>query len=94
MDIDSYSPGVHKLIHHHEHLSKIDKGEITGPLHVSIFPNTKCQLNCPYCCFNKTNRENIELSLSDFCMATDILKKYGLKAMEFSGGGEPLWSHW
>jgi len=93
-NIYQYKPGIHKLIHHQEHLAKLEKREIVGPLHVSVFPNNFCQLNCPYCCFKKTERNNNELSLNDFTIATDTLVKYGLKAMEFSGGGEPLlWSH-
>jgi MoaA/NifB/PqqE/SkfB family radical SAM enzyme len=94
MKKNTYKPGVHKLIHHQEHLAKVEKGEIVGPIHISIFPNTTCQLNCPYCSFGKTKRTKEELSLSDFCNAVDILVKYGLKALEFSGGGDPLlWSY-
>lgn len=90
---DKYKPGVHKLIHHQEHLAKVEKGEVVGPIHISVFPNNQCQLNCPYCSFGNTERTIEELSLHDFFSATDALVKYGLKAMEFSGGGDPLlWS--
>lgn len=90
----TYKPGIHKLIHHHAHLEKIDKGEIVGPIHISMFPNNYCQLNCPYCSFGNTLRTKEELSLSDFHTTVDVLTKYGLKAMEFSGGGDPLlWSN-
>jgi MoaA/NifB/PqqE/SkfB family radical SAM enzyme len=90
---DTYKPGLKKLIHHQEHLAKIEKGEIVGPIHVSVFPNNFCQLDCPYCCFRETERNTEELSLDDFCRAVDILTFYGLKALELSGGGDPLlWS--
>jgi organic radical activating enzyme len=89
-----YAPGLKKLIHHQEHLSKIEKREIVGPIHLSVFPNNFCQLNCEYCCFSKTQRNSDELSLSDFKIAIDTLKKYGLKATEISGGGDSLlWSN-
>jgi len=89
-----YKPGLHKLIHHQEHLSKIEKREIVGPIHVSIFPNNFCQLDCPYCCFKKTARNTEELSIEEFTMAVDVLTRYGLKALELSGGGDPLlWSY-
>ena len=89
-----YRPGLNKLIHHQEHLRKIEAGEVVGPIHLSVFPNNRCQLACPYCCFNKTIRNNAELSLEDFTTAIDVLSKYGLKAVEISGGGESLlWSH-
>jgi len=94
MSNNTYKPGVHKLIHHQQHLEKIDKGEVVGPIHISVFPNTTCQLNCPYCSFGNTKRTPEELSLKDFMLAVDTLTKYGLKAMEFSGGGDPLlWSN-
>ena len=79
-----YKPGILKLIHHQEHLRKIEAGEVVGPIHLSVFPNNRCQLACPYCCFNKTIRNNAELSLEDFTTAMDVLSKYGLKAVEIS----------
>jgi organic radical activating enzyme len=91
---NSFRPGISKLIHHQNHLSKLEKREIVGPLHVSVFPNNFCQLDCEYCCFKKTARNNEELSLTDFSIAVDVLTKYGLKALELSGGGDPLlWSY-
>ena len=94
MKKDTYKPGVHKLIHHQAHLEKVENREVVGPIHISVFPNTSCQLRCPYCSFGKTKRTKEELSLFDFCNAVDILVKHGLKALEFSGGGDPLlWSY-
>jgi MoaA/NifB/PqqE/SkfB family radical SAM enzyme len=94
MNNDLFSPGLHKLIHHQAHLAKIENGEIVGPIHVSVWPINKCQLNCPYCCFGDVDRDDVELSLDDFKNAVDVLTKYGLKALEESGGGDPLlWSH-
>ena len=90
MDNLEYRPGLHKLIHHQDHLGKIERGEVVGPIHVSIFPNNFCQLDCPYCCFGETSRTREELSYQDFISAINVLKRYGLKALEFSGGGDPL----
>jgi len=93
-EINHFSPGLHKLIHHTEHLAKIQRGEIVGPIHVSVWPTNKCQLACTYCCFRNVMRNDIELGLHDFKHATNVLRSHGLKAMEFSGGGEPLlWKH-
>jgi len=87
-----YTPGLHKLSHHLEHLKKIRDKEICGPIHVSIWPNNSCNLKCSYCCFRKIKRNFTELNYEDFCKGVDVLQKYGLKAVEFSGGGEPtLW---
>jgi len=85
-----YKPGILKLIHHQEHLRKIEAGEVVGPIHLSVFPNNQCQLACPYCCFNKTLRNDAELSLEDFTTAIDVLSKYGLKATEMSLRGDEI----
>lgn len=93
MTDNTYKPGFHKLIHHQDHLKKLEKREIVSPLHISVFPTNFCQLKCKYCCFGKTKRTKEELSYDDFILAVDVLTKYGLKALEFSGGGDPLlWS--
>lgn len=86
-----YTPGPHKLLRHLDHLQKIIKGEVCGPLHISYFPNNHpCNLRCPYCCFQNQIRDNVELSLEDFKLSVDVLTKYGLKAAEISGGSDPL----
>lgn len=91
---NQYKPGLHKLLHHLDHLKKIQNGEVVSPIHVSVFPTNFCQLNCGYCCFKKTERNSDELSIRDFKKMVDVLTKYGLKALELSGGGDPLlWSH-
>lgn len=90
MNLNTFKPGVHKLIHHHEHLNKMEHGITTAPIHVSVWPVINCQLNCPYCCFRNMPRDDTQLELNEFCLAVDVLHKYGLKALEFAGGGEPL----
>jgi organic radical activating enzyme len=90
MNTDLFSPGLHKLILHPEHLAKIKNSKVCGPIHVSVWSTNQCQLNCKYCCFKKTIRNNIELDIKDFKYAIDVLQRYGLKAVELSGGGEPL----
>lgn len=95
---NTFTPGLNKIIHHQEHLAKIERREVTGPIHVSFWPNNYCNFNCKYCCFGEYfkghKRDGVELELEDFIVAIDTLKKYGLKACEFSGGGNPiLWKH-
>lgn len=90
MEYKHFSPGLHKLIHHQQHLYKIDQGDVVAPIHVSVWPTNACQLYCEYCCFGKITRDKTELNIDDFMSAIDTLTKYGTKAIEFSGGGEPL----
>ena len=98
MSYNQYAPGSHKLIHHIGHLNDIVNGNIVAPIHVSIWPTVVCQRKCPYCCcikhVNKTSPELNHLDYDKFIVAIDALAKYGTKAIEFSGGGEPtLWPH-
>ena len=85
-----FAPGLNKLIHHQEHLGKIERKEVVGPIHVSVWPNNQCNFSCEYCCFAKTGRDTVQLSYEDFVTGVDTLIKYGLKALEFSGGGNPI----
>lgn len=98
MNYNQYAPGSHKLIHHLSHLDKMVSGEVVAPIHVSIWPTVLCQRTCDYCCciqhVNKTAPEFNHLNFEDYKNAVDVLHKYGTKAIEFSGGGEPtLWNH-
>lgn len=94
MDSKTYSPGLHKFVHHLDHLKGIVNGDCIAPLHISVWPTIKCQFNCPYCCCKYDKNKFSELNINEFKDAVDVLVKYGTKALEFSGGGEPLlWKH-
>lgn len=89
-----YKPGIHKLIHHTDHLRKMKTGVVMAPIHVSIWPTVRCQLSCSYCCCKNEDRKHEDLSFYDFASAVNVLSRYGTKAIEFSGGGDPLlWPH-
>jgi MoaA/NifB/PqqE/SkfB family radical SAM enzyme len=88
--------GINKFIHHLDHIKKIKDGNVTlAPIHISIWPTIKCQFKCSYCCCKTLiNSNNGDLNFDDFKNAVDVLIKYGTKAFEFSGGGEPaMWAH-
>lgn len=84
------SPGLHKFIKHREHIDKMLRGEVVAPIHVSVWPTIRCQLNCEYCCCRKQKTITPDLDLNLYKEAINILARYGTKAIEFSGGGEPL----
>ena len=99
-------PGVRKLVQHLGHLDKMVKGEFVAPIHVSIWPTVRCQLNCSYCCCRNEDvyersadaiggeERHTEMTFEELKTAVDTLSKYGTKGIEFSGGGEPtLWPH-
>ena len=85
-----FTPGVHKLVKHLEHLQKMKAGEVVAPIHVSIWPTIRCNLKCSYCCCKNTERNSPDLDFEIYKRAVDVLSKYGTKAIEISGGGEPL----
>ena len=102
MDVDlnqmTYTPGLGKLVHPLPHLQKIQNKEVVGPINVDVWPNNYCNFNCKYCWFGEYfkghKRDGKELELEDFCIGIDTLKKYGLKSVSFSGGGNPiLWKY-
>lgn len=91
----TYSPGIHKFIHHLDHLKKIKNSEVCAPIHLSLWANSDCQFRCSYCCGKNIENRTGELSLEEYKKMIDDLVPYGLKALEFSGSiGEPLlWKH-
>jgi organic radical activating enzyme len=92
LDYKQYQP-TDKLLYHLEHLQKIRDGISVGPIHISVWPTNKCQFSCSYCCCKKVIRDGTELNINSYKKMIDIFYKYGLKAVELSGGGEPLlWS--
>lgn len=88
-------PGLHKFIHHIDHIKSIIEGKPVAPIHVSVWPTLRCQFKCHYCCCRNVIEENkTDLDFQEFKNSIDVLHKYGTKAIEFSGGGEPLlWPH-
>ena len=106
MQVKKLETGVSKLVHHPEHLAKMRAGQVVAPIHVSIWPTVRCQLNCSYCCCRNEDEyersaeavggeeRHTEMTLQEVKTAVDALALYGTKAIEFSGGGEPtLWPH-
>jgi MoaA/NifB/PqqE/SkfB family radical SAM enzyme len=76
------------------HLDRVKEWQDTGstsPLLFEIDPSNKCNQDCPWCAFSKLRSE----SNSMLCWGTiknllDDLKSMGVKAINWSGGGEPL----
>lgn len=90
-----YQPGSHKLMHHTEHLQNIKEGYPCGPIHLSLFPNSKCNFNCSYCLGKNITNRTGELGLEEYKKLLHVLINNGLKAVEFSGliGESTFWKH-
>lgn len=85
-----------KIFHHQDTLNKVERGERCNPLYIRIKPTNVCNHNCYYCHY-----KNPYLTLDEYCPndyiphdkmmeIIDDMKKMQVKAVTFSGGGEPL----
>jgi len=88
-----------KVFHYPEKLADLParSGEMLPPLHIRIKPTNACNHSCAYCAYR---RDNLQLG-KDMRVADSIprekmleivedLGDMGVKAVTFSGGGEPL----
>lgn len=90
-----------KIFHHKEALDLIEKGEIGAPFYIRIKPTNLCNHHCAYCTYGsgstlqKTeNRDSINhldmIPKEKMMELVEDMGKMGVKAVTFSGGGEPL----
>ncbi|MBF0180425.1 MAG: radical SAM protein [Magnetococcales bacterium] len=87
----------HKFIHFPEHLRALREQRVMAPIHIRIKPTNHCNHNCWYCAYKVDNLHLGEEMVESDAIApekmheivTDILDM-GVRAVTFSGGGEPL----
>ena len=86
-----------KVFHHHDRLDMLDRGERCAPIYIRIKPTNVCNHNCYYCTYatgNSVNRGAVDRTDSiPWPKMQEILQDMGdmgVKAVTFSGGGEPL----
>ncbi len=89
---DELSP--YKIVHH--------DWQSPYPVHVEIDPTSKCNQNCLRCSYKQDisgkreyiiQEQNIEIPFERFKELIDELSEIGIKAITFSGGGDPLIYH-
>lgn len=86
-----------KIFHFPDRLEAVAEGRTTAPIHIRLKPTNRCNHDCSYCCYRNRN-----LYLSELLNERDQIPKakmleligdfaaMGVKAVTFSGGGEPL----
>lgn len=86
-----------KIFHHAELLKKIENGERVAPIYIRIKPTNVCNHRCYYCSYADS-----ALGLRDAVQRQDQIpwekmqeiirdmESMGVKAVTFSGGGDPL----
>ncbi|MBQ8945546.1 MAG: radical SAM protein [Lachnospiraceae bacterium] len=90
-----------KIFHHKDYLDAIEKNEIKAPIYIRLKPTNFCNHHCSYCTYGSGNTDN-RTTNRDIISHTDVIPwnklqeilfdfiDMGVKAITFSGGGEPL----
>lgn len=86
-----------KFMRYPEHLKAVEERRVVPPIYIRIKPNNHCNHNCWYCAYRFDELklgEDIDLreqiprdKMMEIC---DDIVEMGVKAVTFSGGGEPL----
>ena len=93
---DPYSH--YKAAHHRERLDLLRRGEMINPVYAEIDLTNACNLDCSFCSYRVGNysldqiREFNPADRLETKRVFELLeemKKAGVKAIEWSGGGEP-----
>ena len=86
-----------KIFHFPGRLKRIAEGEIPAPIHVRLKPTNRCNHSCDYCCFRnprlplgETMQESDEIPQVKMREIVADLVEMPVRAVTFSGGGEPL----
>ena len=90
-----------KIFHHKEALDCIERGEIGAPFYIRLKPTNICNHHCVYCTYGSgsteqksENRNNIGhmdmIPREKMLEIIEDMVSMGVKAVTFSGGGEPL----
>lgn len=69
---------------------KLYCGELCNPRMALLYISYGCNFACKGCLCNAFNAERVYMDFEKFKDVTRQLKKHGVKAVEFCGGGEPL----
>jgi MoaA/NifB/PqqE/SkfB family radical SAM enzyme len=90
-----YSPL--KYLSYADHLAAIRERRVVAPVHIRIKPTNRCNHNCWYCAYRADGlqlgegmREADQIPEAKMMEIVDDLIAMGVKAVTFSGGGEPL----
>lgn len=86
-----------KFLRFGEQLAALSEGRVVAPVHVRIKPINRCNHNCWYCAYRMDGLQlGEDIDLDDVIPAAkmdeiveDVIAM-GVKAVTFSGGGEPL----
>jgi organic radical activating enzyme len=76
-----------KLYKHLDSLQALQSGQ-PKPIMVHISPTNRCNRRCIHCCFDNRDK-TLEMNWDLFASCVTQFYKLGVRALEFTGGGEP-----
>ncbi|MEO5344109.1 MAG: radical SAM protein [Gammaproteobacteria bacterium SHHR-1] len=86
-----------KFLSYSEHLEAIRERRVLAPVHIRIKPTNRCNHDCWYCAYHVDNLQlGEEMDQRDTIPEAKMLEiiddivEMGVRAVTFSGGGEPL----
>jgi len=87
-----------KLFQYRDKLDQMREGNVTPPVHIRIKPTNTCNHRCWYCGYQSDTSIALgqEMETRDFIPREKMIEisndlvEMGVKAVTFSGGGEPL----
>lgn len=90
-----------KIFHHREAMEGLERGEQRAPIYVRLKPTNLCNHHCSYCTYGSgdtdhptDNRDSVgHRDTIPWEKLQEIIRdmgKMGIRALTFSGGGEPL----
>jgi len=84
-----------KILKHSSKIEEIVKGNIPSPVEWVIYPSNICGYHCGHCIMAKEQIDHRKLLSKEAMMKIpEDAKKYGIKCVIFSGGGDPLLNRW
>jgi MoaA/NifB/PqqE/SkfB family radical SAM enzyme len=90
-----YSPL--KAFHYAEQLRALETGTVAAPVHIRMKPTNACNHDCWFCAYRVENlelgadmKERDSIPHAKFLEIIEDIVTMGVKAVTFSGGGEPL----
>lgn len=88
--MDEYRIDSHKLIFHPHTVSDWLKGKPVYPVYIDIGPYGGCNHRCVFCAYNYTKYKPISLGTTVLKSTINSMTDVGVKAIMYSGEGEPL----
>jgi len=81
--------GHAKLLQHLDVLDRMQREKYIAPIHVQVCPTEVCESDCPFCSVGRRPYKSLmPFPLLEQCLRD--FKKLGVKAIEITGGGNPL----